>query len=180
MMNKKLSISLSISGIDKAITELTDIGKKIDNIDKLLTKEIADDAANYLRTQYEHRPYTIISDKSDLPETPSIDVVETQSGYQIIGRGEDILYDEFGTGDVGKSSGYDENVRSTFMAQGLKDYNTGKYVSKNIDKNGRHYWYYNGVRTDGIPAGKQFLNTRNYILQKGIKKAKEKVMGDIL
>lgn len=185
-MNKNIEVKLTPSGIEKAIRELNSLKKKVDDLPYLLTQEIANDAANFLKEQYANRPYSLVNNtynakaKSiDPPETPNIDIIPTQYGHQIVATGKDILYDEFGTGEVGKSTATGDFLK--YRGQfNLNDYNSGKFVSKNINQYGRHYWFYNGNYTEGIPAGKQVFNTRNYILNEGIKKATKKVMGDLL
>lgn len=170
-MSKSISISLSSSSIDKAITELNSLNKKIEDLPNKLTEEIAKDAVNFLHDQYANKSYY-----TDSPSIPEISYAPTEYGHVIIGRGEEILYDEFGTGEIGKQSASGEflNYRSQFD---LKDYNSGEHIK--VDQYGRHYWYYNGKYTQGIPAGKQFFNTRNYILKDGVKKAIKKVMGEL-
>lgn len=170
-MMTKISMSLNTNSIDKAIVELISLQKKVDDLPNKITEEIAKDAVNFLNEQYNNTSYY-----KDSPEKPTITYESTQHGHVIIGRGEEILYDEFGTGEIGKTSASGEflNYRNKFP---LKDYNSGEHIK--ISKYGRHYWYYNGNYTEGIPAGKQFFNTRNYILKEGIEKAKKKVMGDL-
>ena len=173
-MSKTIKISLSPSSIDNAIQELISIEKQIEKAPERLTEEIVKDAEQYLKSQYNHRNYAMLNSDIELPQTPTISYKKTKYGYQLIGKGKDILYDEYGTGEQGKASGY-ENKPSE-----LNDYNSGQYVSKNINKFGRHYWFYKGQYLEGIPAGKQFFNTRKYIIEHGIDKAKKKVIGDIL
>lgn len=169
-MTTKISMSLNTNSIDKAIAQLSALQKKVDDLPNTLTEEIAKDAVNFLNEQYNNTSYY-----KDSPSKPEITYEPTQNGHVIIGKGDEILYDEFGTGEIGKQSASGEflSYRNQFP---LKDYNSGQYIK--IDRYGRHYWYYNGERTEGIPAGKQFFNTRNYILNEGIDKAIKKVMGD--
>lgn len=78
-------------------------------------------------------------------------------GGRVIMQGENAIYDEFGTGEYGAENPHP--MKSQFA---LNDYNSGPIVSKNINKKGRHYWFYYGY-TEGIPSGKQMYNTLQYL-----------------
>ena len=90
-------------------------------------------------------------------------------------QGSGIIYDEFGTGEEGASDAHPWKWQ-TASGSKLNPYNSGPIVSKNINKYGRHYWFYtpmagssqyyapNGY-TEGIPSGKQMYNTAK-MLQK--------------
>lgn len=93
------------------------------------------------------------------PSAVSSAILESRTKGYIILHGKSAVYDEFGTGEEGLSDPHP--MKGNF---GLNPYNSGPIVSKNIDPiTNRHYWYYNGKRTEGIPAGKQMYNTAKYI-----------------
>ena len=107
-----------------------------------------------------------------------------QSGYVAL-SGANVLYEEFGTGDVGANDGHP--IKGDFPF--LNPYNSGQYIRTN-DK-GEHYWFYKGMvggsspyydpdtgYTRGIPSGKQMYKTSRWlrveakkIVQEEIKKA---------
>ena len=69
--------------------------------------------------------------------------------------GDSAVYDEFGTGEEGAA-----NPHPLKGNYNLNPYNSGPIVSANINpETGRHFWYYNGKITEGIPSGKQMYNT---------------------
>lgn len=84
-------------------------------------------------------------------------------------QGTGIIYDEFGTGEEGAADAHPWKWQTASGAR-LNPYNSGPVVSKNVNKYGRHYWFYtpmagssqyykpNGY-TEGIPSGKQMYNT---------------------
>ena len=69
--------------------------------------------------------------------------------------GDSAVYDEFGTGEEGAA-----NPHPLKGNYNLNPYNSGPVVSTHINpETGRHFWYYNGDVTEGIPSGKQMYNT---------------------
>lgn len=106
-------------------------------------------------------------------------------GGRVIMKGDDAVYDEFGTGEEGKSDPHP--IKGNFP---LNDYNSGPVVSKNINpETGRHFWYYTPMAgrpyfrqdgyTEGIPSGKQMYNTLQY-LRKEIRTVATKELNDAL
>lgn len=86
--------------------------------------------------------------------------------------GPSAVYKEFGTGEEGAANGHPLKWQTNVPLNG---YNSGPFVSKHINKSGRHYWivpkgHYrpnsyvrdNGY-TEGIPAGKVMYSTAQYI-----------------
>lgn len=175
-MNKQINVNFSPKGVQEAIELLNTIYSDLQKIPDKLAEEIAKDGAEYLQQQYDNRDYGVFM-KNERLEQPTIQVNKITNGWEIRASGKDILYDEFGTGEQGKASGYDKEERAKYN---LNDYNSGPVVSTHINKYGRHYWFYNGHYTEGIPAGKQFFNTRNYIIDEGARKVARRLVGEIL
>lgn len=169
-MNKSLTVNFDPQDISKLITELEIIDEQFKKLPANIAKEVAYDGLTKLDMLYATNTG---HDTGDIHTR----VEETMNGYKIVAEGKDVLYEEFGTGEVGKESDYDSVERVKYP---LKDYNSGDFVKNHVNKAGRHYWFHNGVYTEGIPAGKQFFDTRNYIITEGIKKAHDKLVGDIL
>lgn len=178
-MNKVVNIAFNQKDILNAIKKLETLDKDIKNLGDELVKEIAYDGLTKLDMFYANTPYQENVDNIDTK------VEKTQLGYNIVGTGKDIIYEEFGTGDIGQSNSHPE--KSDYP---LDEYNSGATIREANENSAKHgitsgkYWTYekNGTiyYTQGIPAGKQFYNTRNYIQDEGIKKAKDKLVGDML
>jgi hypothetical protein len=93
-------------------------------------------------------------------------------------KGPHAIFEEFGTGEVGKSDPHPKAGVMSFSVPPYSGYITGDFVRTHINKYGRHYWFYspmggkhtrkngyihsNGY-TEGIPSGKQMYNTGKYL-----------------
>lgn len=186
IMNKNIKVAFNQKNISDLISMLERLNTNIKNYPDKLTKEVAYDGLTHLDTLYANTPYQ-----------KNIDDIHTSVrkkafGYSIVSSGKDVIYEEFGTGDMGEQNKHPEKSEYS-----LNDYNSGKTireVSKQSEKtreklkehniHSGKYWTY--VRdgkleyTQGISAGKQIFDTRNYIIDEGIKKAHDKLVGDML
>lgn len=167
-MNKSLKINFDAQSISKLIADLEVVNDKFKKLPMEIAKEVAYDGLTKLDMLYATHTGHDVGDINTRVE-------ETINGYRIVAEGKDVLYEEFGTGEIGKDNPHPD--KSDYP---LNDYNSGPIVSTHINKNGRHYWFYKGEYNEGIPAGKQFFDTRQYIIDEGIKKAHDKVVGDLL
>lgn len=91
-------------------------------------------------------------------------------------QGPHAIFEEFGTGEVGKTDPHPQAGSLSFSVPPYTGYITGSFVSSHINKYGRHYWFNrpmgksgqndyfasNGY-TEGIPSGKQMFNTVKYL-----------------
>lgn len=93
-------------------------------------------------------------------------------------KGPHAIFEEFGTGEVGKEDPHPQAGTLSFTVPPYSGYITGDFVRTHINKYGRHYWFYspmggkhtrkngyihrNGY-TEGIPSGKQMYNTTKYL-----------------
>lgn len=178
-MNKVVNIPLDSTEIDKVIAKLLNVKKDLKDAPERIAREAAYDALTYLDIQYAETPY---DDNIDNIDTY---VERTAEGYRIVASGKDVVYAEFGTGDLGQQSPHPEKSKYA-----LNDYNSGETIRDANEHSAEHgiisgkYWTYekNGTihYTQGIPAGKQVFNTRNYVLNEGLDKAIKKVVGDSL
>lgn len=146
-----------------------------------MLKEIADDGEKYLKNKYNER----IKD-------PNITEIFTDKKVQkdnceIIASGKDVIYEEFGTGDKGE-----DNPHPVKSKYNLNDYNSGSYIMDTRDNYNPHldqflatqgiyngkYWSYkkDGTRyyTQGVPAGQEMWDTRNYLINTAIPKITKK------
>ena len=176
-MNKTLQVTLNSKSIENTIEILKMIQNNMDNLASDIIEEAVKDSVDHLDKLYNERT---------LDEKPNVSYSKTNNGWKITAVGQDVLYEEFGTGEVGKdSANNDAEFNTERQTYGLKDYNTGEFVKNHINKNGRHYWFHKGPGmmfdngyTEGIPAGKQVFNTRKYLIESAIPNAEKKVMGD--
>lgn len=178
-MNRVVKVPFTENGINDIIKRLEKLNKNMSDLGMDLAREIAYDGLSELNKQYANTPYQPNSD------TINTSVERSVKSYSIVASGKSVIYDEFGTGDIGASNSHPE--KSEYP---LNDYNSGKTIRNANEHSAKHgitsgkYWTYEKdgqiYYTQGIPAGKQMYNTRNYIINEGIKKAKDKVVGDLL
>lgn len=187
IMIKNVKISLDVNEISQMITKLQQLKKDVKSLPSELTKQVALDGLQYLDFQYAMTPRD--NNVGDI----NTEVIKTNNGHDIVASGKDVIYLEFGTGDMGQANPHPEKNKYV-----LNDYNSGRTIrnvsdqsEKTRDKLESHgitsgkYWTYvrDGGKpeyTQGISAGKQMFNTRNYIISESIKKVNEKLVGDVL
>jgi len=180
----QVNISLSdIKGVTKGLEALqSNLQKEIDEI----MQEIAEKGQDYLDKQYQN---ALGKDPNILDLNSRID--KTTKGYNIVGFGKDVIYEEFGTGDEGEN--HPHPVKSEYD---LNDYNSGAFIldvgdvgnqqlldilAQNGITSGK-FWRYrkNGVHlTQGVPSGQEMWNTRNYLISEEIPKIIRKKGDDI-
>lgn len=171
MMNKVIRIGLNPYDIQKAIEKLNKLQNEIPNLSSKIVEAVANEGLDFLNEEYENTPSNISFDTDDIKRYTE----RSSTGYNIIAEGKDVLYAEYGTGEQGARNPHPEK-----SGHGLNDYNSGPIVSTHINKSGRHYWFYKGEYTEGIPSGKQMFNTRNYVKDKVIPQVSKKMVGDLL
>ena len=168
--------------IDRMINSLNTLSSNINKLKTEIPKEIAEEGLKYLNRLYASKPTD--NDTDDIHT--SID--KTSTGYSIISQGEDVLYEEFGTGDEGARHPHKDKSK-----YGLKDYNSGptiRPVNSNNPALKAHgitsgkYWTYEKdgeiKYTQGIPAGKQMFDTSNYLRSGVIKTIMKEKASDVL
>ena len=170
-MNKVKKVNLDVNELSSLIKSLRTLSTDLNDLPKKITKEIADIGQDFLEDQYAN---TRTDHTIDI-DTISTEVVEKSNGYQIVASGEELLYAEFGTGEEGADDGHPWKYDFP-----LNPYNSGPYVSTHINKNGRHYWIYNGTYSEGNPSGKQMFNTSKYLKDNVVKKVMKEKVGEVL
>lgn len=146
-----------------------------DNLDKEmdeLIKDVVENGETYLKALY--------SSKEEDPNIGEIstDYKKINDGYELIAKGKDIVYEEFGTGDKGLK--HPHPVKSDYN---LNDYNSGSFIMdvedvKNDDMlnllaqnniTSGKFWRYrkNGELhlTQGVPSGQEMWKTRNNLIK---------------
>jgi len=178
-MNKVVTVSLDSQEINQLIERLNNFKSNISESADKIARETAYNALTYLDMQYAETPY------NENVEDINTYVEKTADGYKVVASGKDVIYAEFGTGDLGEQNPHPEKDMYS-----LNPYNSGETIRDANEHSAAHgitsgkYWTYkkNDViyYTQGIPAGKQMFNTRNYVLKEGLNKSIKKVVGDAL
>ena len=181
-MSKTIKMRVDTKEIDRMINSLNTLSSNINKLKTEIPKEIAEEGLKYLNSLYASKP--IDNDTDDI--NTSID--KTPTGYAIISQGEDVLYEEFGTGDEGARHPHKDKSK-----YGLKDYNSGptiRPVNSNNPALKAHgitsgkYWTYEKdgelKYTQGIPAGMQMFDTSNYLRSGVIKTIMKEKASDVL
>lgn len=161
----EIKVDLSLSSIQRAIKQLNNIDSKIQKIANLSGKELATKTLEEVKKQYSNLPFESTN------ENPTFRIEKTNEGYEILASGTGVIYEEFGTGDVGAS-----NPHPNKNAYGLKGYNTGshirpadKFSSYKADIKSGNYWVFKNRRTgdiqltQGIPAGMFMYNSSEWL-----------------
>lgn len=170
-MNKVKKVNLDINELNHVIKSLRTLSNDLDKLPKEITKEVAEIGLEFLEREYAS---TYTDHTIDL-DTISTDIIQTTNGYSIVAQGEELLYAEFGTGERGADNGHP--LKGDFN---LNPYNSGPVVSSHINKNGRHYWFYEGGYSEGNPSGKQMFNTAKYLKDNVIKKVMKEKVGEVI
>lgn len=169
-MSRIKKININNRDINDLIKSLTKLSNDINKLPKEISKEIAELGKEYLDVEYSQANVDQTIDVSSI----NTSIHQTNNGYQIIASGKDVIYEEFGTGEEGKSQPHPEKRKYP-----LNDYNSGPFVSTHINKYGRHYWFYKGY-SEGNPSGAEMYNTARFLKNKGIKDVLDKKVGEVL
>ena len=182
-MSRTIKMRVDTKEISRMINSLNTLSSDINKLKTEIPKEIAKEGLKHLNSLYAKKPST--NDTDDI----NTSIQEYDGGCNIISQGKDVLYEEFGTGDVGEQSPHENKDKMS----GLKGYNTGPTIrdvpkgnawleKKGITKG--KYWVYmkDGVPTptQGIPAGMQMFDTSNYLRSGVIKTIMKEKASDVL
>lgn len=164
---KTIRISLNEKGLDKLINKLTLLEYGLKEADDKIVKEMADLVEKQVDVNLQQ---SIVGDGYE-PTTPYsiVDGNKAEAGM----RGSQSVYDEFGTGIIGKSQPHKKSPTEF----NLRDYNTGPKINKVTN----YWWYYKDgfKKTQGIPAGMQVYKASNELQKQKIKIIKKKV-GEVI
>lgn len=137
-------MAIKVKGLDKSITKMTRFSKRI----RLLPSNITDEIAQQFIADIESNHNAYLSSNNIHGEGHEIEfeVRDIKYGKAVyISGGSQLLYDEYGTGDVGQS-----NPHPLHQKAGMNPYNSGPTI---FELNGKHYWYYAGSIQNGQKAG---------------------------
>ena len=169
IMNKR--IKLDNKDISSLINKLQVLKSDLKKLPHEINKEIAEIGLEYLNNESANTRTDHTIDINSI-ET---DIVETTKGYSIVAKGSEVLYAEFGTGEYGQ-----DNPHPLKQEFDLNPYNSGPIVSTHINKNGRHYWFYDNQYSEGNASGKQMFNTSKYLREKVIKEVVKEKVGEVI
>lgn len=190
------SIDINIDDIEqvnKLIKALENLKNDLKNANKDIMEDISQKAVDYITNQYNMSPNRLDAniDFSSIRTT----VDKRDNEYEIVVSGKDVVYEEFGTGDEGAKSPHPAKANYS-----LNSYNSGPYIrdvssvspdsytGEDLAKIGitsGKFWYYEkdgtGHYTQGVKAGKEMWNTRNYLIndESGVKESVRKVGKEI-
>lgn len=118
--------------------------------------------------------------------------VLTSNKGQVYATGDDVAYIEYGTGKVGEKSGYPKELlpKQAFVFESPKGVThtlpKWEYYYYDEDNNytkvkykGKWGWFYNGLFTRGMPAGKQMYDTARYLRQNVVPIIKNAIKGKV-
>lgn len=150
-MAHEIKITLSKDGIRNARKIISDLQKDIKSSEKTINNTIANTCADRMLSYHDSFIDTLEDDAYN--HSAITKVIEKDSSSSAIIYGDQIIYDEFGTADVGARDSHPEHSKF-----GMNAYSSGPYVSTHQDDGG-HYWKFNNFKMYGVPAGKFFYNT---------------------
>ena len=168
-MNK--NIKLSNKDISSLINKLQVLKDDFKKLPRDISKTIAEEGLEFLDSQYASTTTDHTIDIGSI----STEVIETSKGHSIVAKGSEVLYAEFGTGEKGADDGHP--LKGDFN---LNPYNSGPVVSTHINKNGRHYWFYDNEYSEGNASGKQMFNTSEYLRKEVIKEVVKEKVGEVI
>jgi len=151
----KIPTTSSNADIKKALRQakrrLKLFTNEISATSKVINKQVAEEVENEIRVNYDNFVNSLPHDHQDRSDT-MINSYQTDRGCVVFARGSQVLYDEFGTGDMGMLFPHPDKSKYS-----LKPYNSGKHIK--LSKDGSHYWVYYSdkdgqfVTSSGVPAG---------------------------
>ena len=162
---KMIKTDLSGKSISETIRQLQTIKKNLKDCEEEVTKELVESTVKWINENYANT-----SDRPFREDYQVVGIVNKNRG-QVTSSGSSVIYMEFGTGEIGKRS--EQHPKRGEIP--LNDFNSGPIVSKNINKKGEHYWFFDGEYTQGIAAGLQVYNAAKKLNKEKMTLAKKVV-----
>ena len=116
-----MKIQLSTRSIDEAIKKLQIFESTLKDVDNDIVIALSEFVEDEIKKNYQNTPFR------DGNDSYSVISEITDGSAKISATGSQVLYDEFGTGEVGKNSPHP--LKSGMV--GLNDYNSGKTIRIN-------------------------------------------------
>ena len=191
----KIEFNIKKGSFDKLDKLLSNIIDYADEFEEEVEYNAGIDAANFaeqLATNYQSYVQSYTRDKElnpDLPGyeriqftsgrtygTPTIITKYGKDGFEVIIRGRDIQYQEYGTGDIGAEDPHPEKPADWIYSSGANVIRNGKYINGGSVNDVIPKWYKSGVEkgsidenraiwmapfgpTYGLPSGQFVYNT---------------------
>lgn len=179
MTNNK-DITLDSNKINNVISSLTSLSRLLSESEETIAKEVAIDGLNVLNGFYS-------KSFDENIEPPNTYIQKNQNGYSIVAHGDDVVYEEFGTGDEGANDAHPWKGQTDFP---LNAYNSGEHIREAGTSSAAHgitsgnYWTYskngNIIYTQGVPSGKELYNTIQYLHKDGINAVLDKKVRNVI
>ena len=186
-----MSKKINATSFDEIFRALDRLESELEKIGEEIVQEIA--IAGEIRLQQEWSSREVDPNIVDY----SIGIAKKRNGYAIQATGEDVVYEEFGTGDKGADDGHPWKGQTSFP---LNAYNSGETISDVADiasqetrnKLAAHgivsgkFWSYPNKQgegrtlTQGVKSGKELYNTSKYLQDVEIKRILEQKAGEVL
>lgn len=173
----KIKVGLGSNSIQQAIDKLTKLKSEISKLENEIPRELAEMTADKIRTFYGQKGF-------DSGDSPTIGVEKTDKGYRAYISGEKVIYDEFGTGDIGQANAHprkDEYPLNAYNS-GATIRPTSKLTRSFMREKGLKeglYWTYRDsgakIYTQGVPAGLFMYRSGEWLRSNYKKIVKEKV-----
>ena len=171
-----MSVKLSEYHINSLIKKLRSIDRTLNYNQYNIIGELVDKGVKRGTILNNQATRSGLVDSVVIPRKPMTEKDGVIRGKVIL-KGPHAIFEEFGSGEVGKSDPHPQSGTLSFLVPPeYSGYITGSFVRTHINKYGRHYWFYrpmagmndyfqsNGY-TEGIPSGKQMYNTAKYLNQ---------------
>ena len=165
-----MEIKLVEWSINDAIGRVNTLIKNIEVSNEKIVEQLVEKGENQANSYHNQMPsYGIVDTYID----SDLKLNGGNSKGTVSMNGPSAVYYEFGTGEEGAKNGHPLKWQTNVHLNG---YNSGPFVSKHINKSGRHYWYIpknkywssspyvkEGGYTEGVPAGKVMYDTARYL-----------------
>ena len=186
-MSQTKNFDFNTTSINSLIADLEQLSKRINDMGKSVTYDIAVNGFSNLYNEYATR----VKDPNIVDI--NIGIEQTTNGHRIVSQGRDVLYEEFGTGDMGEQSPHPDKHKYR-----LNDYNSGSFIldvadvgnqdfldvlAQNGITSGKFWSYRKGGKThltQGVPAGMEMYRTSKYLRDEGINKVLKEKASDVL
>lgn len=112
-------------------------------------------------------------------------IMKSANRGQVYAFGNDVAFEEFGTGRVGQKSNYPQELLPkkilrfespegyNQVTRGWVYYYPNRYTK--VKHRGKYGWFHNKLFTRGMPAGKQVYNTAKYLRENVVYIAKQTI-----
>lgn len=146
--------------------------------DKRISEEVAEELKSEIIKLYHDFVSTKVpaGDPQDRGEITVWIIQEENGRYRVGVTGDEVIYDEFGTGQEGYDNPHPDKSR---YAIPLDPYMSGPVVKSHINDEGRHYWFYDNVYTEGVPSGHFIYDATMNVADYEAAKIAKKVIKDI-